>query len=60
MLKDFIATKELQDQCYTPASKKINYDPNTDGLVQVKNAAGEFVTAPARGYKVRKGVLETN
>ncbi len=60
MLKDFDASKELQSQCYTPADKKINYDPNTDGLVRVTNSAGEFVTAPARGYKVQKGVLTSN
>lgn len=60
MLIDFDASKELVGQCYVPADKKINYDPNTDGLIQVKNSAGELVAAPARNYKVQKGILISN
>ena len=60
MLSDFEASKELYDQCYVTANKKINYDPATDGLVKVKSSTGELVAAPLRGYKVRNGILTTN
>ena len=60
MLKDFEASKEIQDQCYTPTNSKISYDPVHDGLVQVRNAKGAVVAAPARGQRVEKGVVLSN
>lgn len=58
MLEDFIMPKEVFKGCYVPANKKISYDPDHDGLVQIKNSAGESVKAPSRGYKIQKGILK--
>lgn len=58
MLKDFLASKEMVSRCYVPANKKINYDPKVNGVIKVKNAAGEEVSAPTNGRTISKGVLQ--
>lgn len=58
MISDFEMKSELQDSCYTPIDKKMNYDPVVDGPVVIKNEKGESVIAPDRNDVVVKGVLQ--
>ncbi len=60
MLVDFDVSADLKKQCFVNANKHINYDPTTNGLVQIKNSRGEIQTAPARNQRVLRGVLTTN
>lgn len=57
MLIDFrMSEKEIAD-CHVPADKKINYDPEVDGLVKINSKSKGEVSAPARGRKIVKGQL---
>lgn len=57
MLEHFNMSRNVAERCYVRADKKIDYNPEKDGLVEIKTSEGHKVKAPARNLIVRDGVL---